>query len=584
VSTSGGWPSPGHDPGLTDDNETQAGLELIKQRGYRVRSISGERLGCLAAFFLLCLSFLAIQPWNTLVGHASVLGVQRLSTPELIEDALQQGKISQETADLYLAYALTGAGKLPQDYVSSVPWEGTLYLQKLQNNLRSVNSNSPGTEAIQAILSSICSYSNAELPNRFLSEHFSIEYNTVGGELELSDYIYSLEVSWIKQIDQFGWAAPPVYLSNPAPENHYPVHITTLHYGLYGFVSVYGHHAGFVGDNPNTPWNDEDAFASCMVLNRDYSNFPGTSQTALDATAAHEFNHAIQYGLGALNGFNLPDSVFIEAGATWMEDETFDDANDNYNYLWPVFSSCMGNYNYSPYAYWITFRGMLEPLGTGVGGGGEDILQAFWELTSQNLASNLGALSQAIQQHGGTLADVYHQYAIAVKFNHPCQGGYVRPFCLEEGPEYVVAAGPTNVHGIIAGVGSGYSGSVQDNYAINWVRLPENSGVYDISMRNTSTGGALRSSVVCDTGTSLRVQPMVSPLGAIVYAGGEVTRANFNSTGCNSVVLVLTNQAVTAENPSSCIARSYQILTTSRIAPTPTPASIFYFPWVPISN
>jgi len=418
------------------------------------------------------------------------------------------------------------------------------------------------------------------LPNRFLTEHFSIEYNTVGGGLELGDYIYALEVSWIKQIDQFGWAAPPVYLANPAPENRYPVHITSLNYGLYGFVSAYGDHAGFVGDNPNTSWNDGDAYASCMVLNRDYSNFPGTSQTALDATVAHEFNHAIQYGLGGLNGFNLPDPIFIEAGATWMEDETFDDANDNYNYLWPVFSSCMGNYNYSPYAYWITFRGMLEPFGTGVGGGGEDILQAFWELTSQNVANNLGALNQAIEQHGTTLADAYHNYAIAVKFNRPCQGGYVRPYCLEEGPEYVAAAGHSNVNGTIIGVGGNYSGSIQDNYALNWVRLPGNSGVYDISLRNTSSGGALRGSVVCDTGTSLRVQP----LGAIVGAGGENTQSDFNSGGCTNVVLVITNQSMTAENPSSCITRSYQILTTSRMAPTPTPASIFYFPWIPISN
>lgn len=542
--------------------------------------MSGRRQVYLAAFFLLGLISLAFRPWKGLVGHASVLGVQRPSTPELIEQALQQGEISQETADLYLAYALTGAGELPQEYVSQVPWEGTLYLQKLQHDLRSVSSNSSRTEAIQAILSSICSYSDDVLPNRFITEHFSIEFNTVGGGLDLGDYIFALEVSWVKQIDQFGWAAPPVYQPNPAPENRYPVHITTLNYGLYGFVSAYGDHAGFIGDNPNTSWNDGDAFASCMVLNRDYSNFPGTSKTALNATAAHEFNHAIQYGLGALHGPNIPDPIFIEAGATWMEDETFDDANDNYNYLWPVFSSCMGNYNYSPYAYWITFRGMLEPFGTGVAGGGEDILQGFWELTSQNLANNLGALSQSIAQHGATLADVYHNYAIAVKFNRPCQGGYVRPYCLEEGPEYVAAAGPSNINGTITGVGGNYAGSVQDNFAINWVKLPANSGVYDISLRNTSTGGAFRSSVVCDTGTSLRVQP----LGAIVGEGGEVTQSDFNSAGCTSVVLVITNQSLTADNPSTCFARTYQILTTSRMAPTPTPASIFYFPWVPISR
>jgi hypothetical protein len=313
-----------------------------------------------------------------------------------------------------------------------------------------------------------------------------------------------------------------------------------------------------------------------MVLNRDYSSFPGTPKTALDATAAHEFNHAIQYGIGALNGLNLPDPVFIEAGATWVEDETFDDANDNYNYLWPMFSSCMGNYNYSPYSYWITFRGMLEPYGTGISGGGEDIMQTFWELTSQNVASNLSAMGQALALRGTTLANAYHNYAVAVKFNRPCRGGYVRPYCLEEGPEYVAAAGASNVHGTLRTVGSYYSGSLQDNFALNWVRLPENAGMYDITLRNTSGGGALRGSVVCDTGSSLRVHPLED----IVGSENAITLANFDSTGCTSVVIVLTNQAMTAENPSSCISRAYQILTTPRIVPTPIPVSIFYFPFV----
>ena len=44
-----------------------------------------------------------------------------------------------------------------------------------------------------------------------------------------------------------------------------------------------------------------------MVLNADYSGFPGAQQQALDATTAHEFNHSLQYGYGALNGANAPD-------------------------------------------------------------------------------------------------------------------------------------------------------------------------------------------------------------------------------------------------------------------------------------
>ncbi|HWQ82926.1 MAG TPA: hypothetical protein VN363_00075 [Anaerolineales bacterium] len=535
------------------------------------------RLTVVAALFFFGVGSLFFQPWNTLLGLASDRAEQPLSTPERIEQARLQELISPETANLYLAYALLDSQELPKEYISSIPWDGTLVLLQLQNDIRARHLNSQTTETIQALLSSICSYSANPLPNRFLSDHFFIEYASFGGDLGLNDYVNSLEASWMKQVEQFEWAAPPVFQPNPAPGNRYPVRVTSLNPGLYGFVSTSGDNAGLVGDNQDTSWNEGDAYASCMVLNQDYTDFPGSPLTALDATAAHEFNHAIQYGLGALHGHNIPDPVFIEGGATWMEDETFDEANDNYNYLWPFFSSCMSNYNRSPYPYWITFRGMLEPFGTGLPEGGEEVMQLFWELTSQNLDGNLGALNRAFERQGTTLADVFHNYAIAVKFNRPCQAGYKRPYCLEEGPEYIAAAGSTPVHGAISSVGSNFSGSVQDNFAINWVRLPENQGTYSVTLRNTSSGGALRSSVVCDMGSTLRVQAM----DEIASPNTEVSGADFNSNGCDSVVVVVTNQAMTAENPSICTARSFQLLTSSRITPTPTPLLIYYFPFMP---
>ena len=70
-----------------------------------------------------------------------------------------------------------------------------------------------------------------------------------------------------------------------------------------------------------------------MVLNQDYRRFPSPPLKSLQATAAHEFNHGIQFGEGGLTGVGAPDLVFTEGGATWMEDEVFDTANDNYFYL-----------------------------------------------------------------------------------------------------------------------------------------------------------------------------------------------------------------------------------------------------------
>src|SRR5574341_442225 len=371
------------------------------------------------------------------------------ATPELIRQAVEARQIDVDTANLYLAYAIGDFEKLPPEYHSNVPWEGTLTLLDLTD---AINTKSAGryekeiTDIIAARGS--CSSSTASLPNLSNSAHFHIEYGTIGGGLSISSSSTSLETTWTKEITQFGWAAPPVLASNPPPGNLYHVRIDSLGGGLYGYVSSSGVHAGFVGNNPNTSWNDVDAYASCMVLNNDYSGFPGSSQQALDATTAHEFNHSIQFGYGALTGSNRPAQIFVEGGATWMEDEVFDGANDNYNYLWPNFSMAMGNYTSSPYPYWITFRGLTERYGTGTPGTGEQVMQDFWETLSQGTSGDgIAALNTTLGYRGTNLNDAFHAYAIAVKFNKTCGGGFVYPYCFEEGASYVGAAGATTVNG-----------------------------------------------------------------------------------------------------------------------------------------
>ncbi len=501
-------------------------------------------------------------------------GQKGLATPELIEAARASGRIDPDTELLYLAYALADYEKLPLEYRSNVPWHGTVPLLRLQKSLGEVRSAATRS-AIQSMLSGTCDTASSPLPWTVDTTHFHVDYDTIAAGLNINDYTTSLETTWATEVTAFGWAAPPVLVSNPPPGNRYHVRIDNLGSGLYGYVSSSGTHAGLVGDNPNTAWNDVDAYASCMVLNRDYSGFPGSPQRALDATAAHEFNHSIQFGYGALTGTNAPDSALIEGGATWMEDEVFDSSNDNYNYLWPVFSQSMGHYTASPYPYWITLRGLTERYGTGIAGGGEDVMQDFWEGTSQSASSNmLPAINTALVNQGTTLADAYHAYAIAVKFNRSCGGGYVYPYCLEEGSGYVSAAGATTVHGSIASVGGAYVGSVVDNYALNWVSLPTGGGPYDVTLQNTSAGGQIRGSVACDTGSAVQV----SALPTVVGPGGSSTLTGFDAAGCAAVVAVLTNQSQTAPNPSSSTARSYRLSTspggaTSTPTATPTPAS-----------
>jgi len=502
-----------------------------------------------------------------LVGAVLLGGLSRMSpvngqaqaaTPALLAEAVARGEISQEQADLYLAYALTDYQKLPSEYRSTIPWDGTLPLLHLQERTQTMKPSLMKAQIVEAI-SAVCSSSTGSLPNNTSTTHFYVEYNTIGGGLTLNTYTTSLETSWTTEITTFGWAAPPVLTGSPPPGNRYHVRIDSLGNSLYGYVSSSGAYAGLVGDNPNTAWNDVDAYATCMVLNNDYSAFPGTPQTALDATTAHEFNHSIQFGLGALVGANAPDDAFTEGGASWMEDEVFDSSNDNYNYLWPTFTTCMGEYTASPYPYWITWRGLTERYGTGTASTGEQVMQDFWEETSKNTGDNLSAMSTALGNKGTTLANAYHAYAIAAKFNKTCGGSYVYPYCFEEAAGYLSTGGATTVQGSIAAVGGSYNGNVQDNFALNWIGLPTSGGPYTVTLQNTSAGGQLRASVVCDTGSALSV----TPLPAVVGTGTSSSLGSFNPSGCSSVVAVITNQSQTANNPASCTARSYQLSTAS---------------------
>jgi hypothetical protein len=292
-----------------------------------------------------------------------------------------------------------------------------------------------------------------------------------------------------------------------------------------------------------------------MVLNRDYRGFPSPPLQSLQSTAAHEFNHGIQFGGGALTGVDKPDTVFVEGGATWMEDEVFDNSNDNYFYLWPDLGVSMGEYPGFPYPYWVTFRAMTEPYGTTVAGGGEDVMQSLWEQTSREDAGNLAALNNALVAEGSSLAASFHDAAVTIRFSAQCGGGYVYPYCFEEGTAYRAVAGSYGNDGSIAAIGDSIGRSVEDNYAAKFIGLPKTGGTYDVTLHNTSAGGELRGSVVCDTGAALEV----NGLSQVAASGQSATLSTFDPSGCSSVVLVVTNQSQTSSNPKSSSSRSFTV-------------------------
>ena len=518
-------------------------------------------------------------------GAQSATVAPTRSTPQLIEAAFTNGEISADERALYLAYALYEPASLPAQFHSNVGWYGTQYVLAVQNFMQGISASA--TDAVQQELSRLSTLAatvcdNEDGANTFNSTNFHFNYDTILGGLAIADYVTSMEATFAIEVTQFGWAKPPLCTGGLTcsgvdnPFDRYPIQIVNLGSGLYGYVSGGGGglYAGFIGNNPNTPATETAALSSCMVLNNNFDPFPEpTAKASLDATTSHEFVHAIQNGYG--DPGTREDAMWYESGAAYMEDEIFDDANSDYAYLWPEVENCLGEWpdngapgGVSQYSNFLFFRHVAEHNGgTNVAGGGEDVTQRFWENVAAGQAA-LTAYNNALVTEGTNLPDAFHKYAIAAKFEKGCSGGYAGDYCFEEGPDYVAfMGGLPPVHGTIASNPGTYNGSIKNHYAVNWITLPTTGSPYKVTLSNTAAGGELRGSLVCDTGSALTI----TPFAAVVGAGNATVINSFSTSGCTSVVAVITNQQQTSGDPASCTAHSYTLaLSTADSTPTAT--------------
>ena len=256
----------------------------------------------------------------------------RATTPELIDRAVAAGRLSKADGARYLTWAFTAPARVPAAYRSATPWDGTVPLMQLSQigpSLPPGADRSTVRAAVARLTTLPCNGAARPLPTRASTKHFFIEYGRAKLRgVMIGGYGAALETTWRTEVGRFRWPAPPKDPRLPVPGGRYLVRIQALPPYLYGYVT--GTHR--IGNNPATPWNDRDAYASCMVLNQNMAHF-GKPLGAMRATVAHEFNHSLQFGMGALTGPTNVKPVWVEGGATWMEDEVFDGSNDNYNYL-----------------------------------------------------------------------------------------------------------------------------------------------------------------------------------------------------------------------------------------------------------
>lgn len=506
-----------------------------------------------SALALVAVAALAAPLVPRAVVHAGETPVANASptTPELIERAVERGEISEARGALFLAWAFTAPGRVPDDYVSSTPWSGTLPLLRLQQDLARLGS-SPAAVTARATLRSrtfACPGTTGSLPHRKTTAHFYVQYRASALQaLSIGKYATALETAWKTEVGRFGWPRPPKDPAAAPPGGRYPVRVENLGAGLYGYVAG----TRVVGNNPATPWNDRDAISSCMVLNRNYDPFPGTPLDALRATVAHEFYHSIQFGYGALTGFGNVGDVMIEGLATWVEDEVFDSSDDSYNYLWPDLEMPMGRYTASPYPYWVVFRAMVERFGDGRRNGSEAVYQAFWEQISKGRRTNLAAMARAFKAKNTTLAAAYHNASIALRFLVNCSAT-ARKYCLEEGPRYAAAAGSNHDHENLGSAPDATSRSIANDLALAWIGLPTAGAPFTLTVTHDGGKGVLRVSVACRTGAAVTV----TSAGTATSTKDAVR--SIDAGGCDEATVVVSNVKQTSATPSSVTTTNYTV-------------------------
>jgi len=172
-------------------------------------------------------------------------------------------------------------------------------------------------------------------------------------------------------INTYGFTPPPGdgrYSDNGGNEL-YDIYVMSLNMGFYGYVQA-EYPANNDGNNENSEVTEENAFTSYMVLRNNYEGFydvlniygPISEFEAVQVSVAHEFFHSIQLGYDGWEAVWL-----LEATATWMEDEIFDEVNDNYQYLFPWFQDPKVSLDRDSephfYGSWIFFRYLSEHKG-----------------------------------------------------------------------------------------------------------------------------------------------------------------------------------------------------------------------------
>ena len=133
-------------------------------------------------------------------------------------------------------------------------------------------------------------------------------------------------------VNQLGYPIPPSDGFYPeGADSSYDIYLVNLPSNFYGLAY------------PDSVWSDSVGYyqaTSFIKLDNDYAQLDGYQGRPLDAirvTMAHEYFHAVQFGIDPLEAEDFDQAVqkryWMEISSVWMEEEVYDNINDYYGYL-----------------------------------------------------------------------------------------------------------------------------------------------------------------------------------------------------------------------------------------------------------
>lgn len=273
---------------------------------------------CAAAFLLLmCAPARAADEEQVLYDYFRVFAPEKTETGARFAARRSAAATAGEAEYLNGTLAVLGVVRAWHALSDDARQELAPYFQE-----KAVEGRAAAREAYQ--YSNTCTSALNDISSNRQSDHFIIYYTTSSssqdrvsstGSGNTPDYIANLlsyaENIWSHEVDILGLQAPPL------TSGRFPIYVCDI----VGRTSV-------LGLTVTSEYYSNGTARSFIEMDNDYNSvnlYNGiTVAQMIQVTLAHEFFHAIQFGLN----WQYPSFWIMESTATWMEDDVYPEIND----------------------------------------------------------------------------------------------------------------------------------------------------------------------------------------------------------------------------------------------------------------